>query len=399
MTADGSSYPVSPPSSPGQSSKEIFVQAMTFASTPRITNRLVAIAALILSALAFTVVTASADAATPAKSDITIKPFGLKHGDAKIMDTVHVGGTIVPFKNGQRVRVYYYNDGKKLKSKSVKIKSTDGQKGTFRSRIRIDRGGKWAVQAKYFGLKGKFPIQRSHTQRKDFGVRYQAIRNGSCGKVVAGFRKALNRLHMVPAQGKCFDGQMERAVLAYRKVNDYARNSKASKGIVKRVFNKKGGYHVRRPGLGNHGIHVEAPLSKQVIVFAKKGKPTAIFPIASGKASTPTILGTYSFYMKTPGTNSHGMVDSSYFIRGYAIHGYVDVPDYPASHGCLRTFIADQPRIYNMTEIGMPIYVFGNAFRSVGGVTPFSQEVPGGGTGPDLGPTGGLDPAAPHSAD
>ena len=377
------------------------MQAITLASNHRYSRRLTAVLAILFGAFAFAVAgTASAGAAAPAKSKVTIKPFGLKHGDAKIMDTVWVGGTVTPFKNGQHLRVYYFNDGHKLKSKSVKIKPSDsGPGGTFRSKIRIDRGGKWAVQAKYFGLKGKYPITRSHTVRKQFGVRYTAIRNGSCGKVVAGFRKALNRLHMVPAQGKCFDGQMERAVLAYRKVNDYARNSKASKGIVKRVFNKKGGYHVRRPGLGNHGIHVEAPLSKQVIVFAKKGKPTAIFPIASGKASTPTILGTYSFYMKTPGTNSHGMVDSSYFIRGYAIHGYVDVPDYPASHGCLRTFIADQPRIYNMTEIGMPIYVFGNAFRSVGGVTPFSQEVPGGGTGPDLGPTGGLDPAAPHSAD
>ena len=53
---------------------------------------------------------------------------------------------------------------------------------------------------------------------------------------------------------------------------------------------------------------------------------------------------------------------SSYFIRGYAIHGYKSVPNYPASHGCLRTFIADQPRIYDLTKIGMPIYTFGNAF-------------------------------------
>ena len=30
------------------------------------------------------------------------------------------------------------------------------------------------------------------------------------------------------------------------------------------------------------------------------------------------------------------MVNSNYFIRGYAIHGYPDVPVYPASHGCLR---------------------------------------------------------------
>ena len=35
------------------------------------------------------------------------------------------------------------------------------------------------------------------------------------------------------------------------------------------------------------------------------------------------------------------MVYSSYFIRGYAIHGYADVPTYAASHGCLRMPIPD----------------------------------------------------------
>jgi lipoprotein-anchoring transpeptidase ErfK/SrfK len=100
------------------------------------------------------------------------------------------------------------------------------------------------------------------------------------------------------------------------------------------------------------------------MVFARGKKPYAIFPIASGAPATPTILGTYSFYWKDPGYNEIGMYYSSYFIRGYAIHGYKSVPDYPASHGCLRTFIADQPRIYELTKIGQPIHLFGNAFRT-----------------------------------
>jgi lipoprotein-anchoring transpeptidase ErfK/SrfK len=48
------------------------------------------------------------------------------------------------------------------------------------------------------------------------------------------------------------------------------------------------------------------------------------------------VRGSFRVYSKTPGTNSKGMVNSLYFIRGYAIHGYPDVPVYPASHGCLR---------------------------------------------------------------
>ena len=46
------------------------------------------------------------------------------------------------------------------------------------------------------------------------------------------------------------------------------------------------------------------------------------------------------------------MYYSYYFYGGYAIHGYHSVPNYPASHGCLRTFIADQPEIYDRIFLG-----------------------------------------------
>ena len=63
--------------------------------------------------------------------------------------------------------------------------------------------------------------------------------------------------------------------------------------------------------------------------------------MSSGKPSTPTVLGRFRVYRKTPGTNAKGMVDSTYFIRGYAIHGYASVPTYNASHGCMRVPIPD----------------------------------------------------------
>ena len=52
------------------------------------------------------------------------------------------------------------------------------------------------------------------------------------------------------------------------------------------------------------------------------------------------------------------MVDSSYFIRGYAIHGYASVPAYPASHGCLRVPIPNALQIYNWVDIGDPIFLY-----------------------------------------
>ena len=80
--------------------------------------------------------------------------------------------------------------------------------------------------------------------------------------------------------------------------------------------------------------------------------------MSSGKPSTPTIQGHFRVYSKTPGTNAKGMYMSSYFIRGYAIHGYPSVPVFPASHGCLRVPNSEAVSIFNWLSIGDIVDVY-----------------------------------------
>lgn len=183
----------------------------------------------------------------------------------------------------------------------------------------------------------------------------EALHRGQCGHNVATFNQRLGEMGYVANRGRCFKGKTERGVLAYRKVNGMARNEHAGKGLVKRVFASRGRYRVRHPGAGEHA---EVPLDKQVLVLAKGSRPFAIYPVSTGKPSTPTVTGEYSFYRREPGYNAEGMYYSFYWHNGYAVHGYAEVPDYAASHGCVRTFIADQPRIYEQLKYGEPIFVF-----------------------------------------
>ena len=88
------------------------------------------------------------------------------------------------------------------------------------------------------------------------------------------------------------------------------------------------------------------------------GRVYRIYNVSSGKASTPTVLGPLQGLLKTLGTNAMGMVDSSYFIGGYAIHGYPDVPTFPASHGCLRVPIPNARSIYDWLRIGDRVDVY-----------------------------------------
>ena len=127
--------------------------------------------------------------------------------------------------------------------------------------------------------------------------------------------------------------------MAWRKVAGYSRTYIATADVFAGMLKGRGVFKVRHP---EDGRHVEARLNQQVLALINGGKVERIYHTSSGKPSTPTVQGKFRVYMKTPGTNAKGMVDSNYFIRGYAIHGYADVPPYNASHGCLRVPIAER---------------------------------------------------------
>ena len=59
-----------------------------------------------------------------------------------------------------------------------------------------------------------------------------------------------------------------------------------------------------------------------------------------------------------PGYLPDGMYYSNFFTGGYAIHGYNLAPDYPASHGCMRTPIVDAVFIYYWLRMNDAVDVY-----------------------------------------
>ena len=316
-------------------------------------NRRFSSAALAIAAV---LVLPAGAAATPKpipapQATVKVKVGDLKNGRAEIMQTVPVSGTLAPFVAGEKVRVTFYLDGHVLFSRNLGTRRS-GAKGVFKTSIEVRENGKYAVAAKHVATP---QLGADSSVRKSWKVSFPALHKGECGDVVVGFKKAMRAMGYIANDGRCYGGKTGRGVLAYRKVNEMTRSERAGAGLVKKAFSGKGGYTVRHPGGGEH---LEAPLSKQVLVFAKGDKPFAIYPISSGKYSTPTVTGHYQFIRPEPGYNSEGMYYSWYFYGGYAVHGYDSVPDYPASHGCLRTYIADQPEIYNRIHVGEDIWIW-----------------------------------------
>jgi len=305
--------------------------------------------------LAIPAAVSAAPAKTPAgppEATVKIRVGHLHGGRAPIYGTVPVSGTIAPFAPGQRVEVTFYLNGHKLLTRKVAVQRGSGGAGSFEASIIVREDGKYAVAAKHVATAA---LGGAGTTRKSWRVSFSSLHAGECGRVVKGFKKAMAKLGYASGGGSCFNGRTGREVLAYRKVNGMARTERAGKGLVKDVFGGRGGYRVRYPKAGEHA---EVPLAKQVLVLTKGAKPFAIYPVSTGKPSTPTVTGHYHFYLRSPGYNSEGMYYSFYWHNGYAVHGYAEVPDYAASHGCVRTFIADQPRIYYQLNYGESIFVF-----------------------------------------
>jgi hypothetical protein len=145
------------------------------------------------------------------------------------------------------------------------------------------------------------------------------------------------------------------ATKAFRKVNGMRRSEAYDPSIFRKLLMGQGAFQPRF----DDGRHVEVDISKQVMALVDGDKPVATFHVSTGAGGTPTVRGNFHFYMKQPGYNAKRMYYSVYFIGGYATHGYNPVPNYNASHGCVRNPIPFSRYIYDWINIGDPMHVYG----------------------------------------
>jgi hypothetical protein len=246
----------------------------------------------------------------------------------------------------------------------VTLYAIRGEKASKTVRRRVKAGGRFEFRFKVGGP-GRLRLVVKHAasaaqpafRTRDRGIMVVDWRAGAGErgtKVLLLQRALLEQGFATPVTGY-YDDATARAVLAFRKTNELGWDGYATTEVFAKLMRHRGAYQLRYPKAGKH---VEFDWSRQVLVLAKGGKPYRTYHTSSGAPVTPTVFGTYRFYLQTPGTNAKGMVHSSYFIGGYAIHGYASVPNYPASHGCLRVPIPNAASIFNWIDIGDQIFLY-----------------------------------------
>ncbi len=332
-------------------------------------RRLLAVTAALLSVTAPAASAASSPAGPPPASEppppapvatpvagrvlLLLEKVGGAPPFALVGERIVVRGVVWPYVGGQTVKVSVYREDRKVAVERVSVLAIGNGAGQFQISYASSYPGVVQARAAHYAtaqqaaFSGRSP--EVHVVQVNLGP-------GAQGQSVRLLQSELNALHYAVPLSAVFDEGTGRALIAYRKVTGLERMAFAGRRVFELLSHGAGRFHVHYPG---DGRHVEADLTRQVLAEIEPGgRVQAIFTMSSGKPSTPTVIGRFRVYLKTPGVNSEGMVDSNYFIRGYAIHGYAEVPTYAASHGCLRVPIPDAAGIYAWAHEGTPVDVY-----------------------------------------
>ena len=300
--------------------------------------------------------TKPATTTAPAKATLKLFLFGafFVHGQPLTVPGrgVQVGGVVAPYVPGQWVTVRALVGRRLIKSDRLLIKpSRTGSFGRFTETLASSRAGQLSVTI----VHARTAQQVGLLARRTYTVLAENAGFGSTGKFVALIQQRLAALHFYLPQSGVYDQQTGLAIDAYHRLLGWGTDQTLDGKTISYLLDGFGAFKVRYPG---DGTHVEGNLSKQVLALINGSQVYRIYPISSGKPSTPTILGHFHVYSRVPGYLPDGMYYSDFFYNGYAIHGYDPAPDYPASHGCMRLPIIDAISVFNWLTYGDVVDVY-----------------------------------------
>jgi N-acetylmuramoyl-L-alanine amidase len=174
---------------------------------------------------------------------------------------------------------------------------------------------------------------------------------GSRGRSVLVLEQRLAELrYALPRVDADYGLDTYQAVLAFQKVQGLPQTGR----VDERVWAALRRAATPRPRYG--GTHIEVSKGRQLLYVVRNGRVESIVHVSTG-ATGNTPLGTWRIYRKTPGWD-WVLWYPMYFLRGFAIHGYPDVPPYPASHGCVRVPMWIAPQLYSRFTHGQLVRIY-----------------------------------------
>jgi hypothetical protein len=265
---------------------------------------------------------------------------------------MHVTGEVRPYVPGQTVTFKVFLGRKVVQTQTLHVKlSSNKNYGRFTTVVKASAPGVLHLQV----VHKRTPQMQGFTSSRGVASVDTHAGFGSTGAFVQLIQQKLAAVHMYIPQSGVYDEKTGLAIDAYHRLLGHGTSQSLDGLTVSELLAGRGAFKVRYP---QDGRHAEGNLGLQLLALIDHGKVEAIYPISSGKPSTPTILGRFHVYLRTPNYLPDGMYFSNFFTGGYAIHGFDPAPDYPASHGCMRVPITDAISIWNWLALGDGVDVY-----------------------------------------
>ncbi len=185
----------------------------------------------------------------------------------------------------------------------------------------------------------------------DAAVRTPALTYGSRGPAVRDLEVRLRALSFVLQRvDDVYGRDTLEAVLAFQKLHGLARTGRVDVRLWEALA------RAGQPRARYGGDHIEVDKQRQLLMLVRDGRVALVAHVSTG-ATGNTPVGRWRVYRKVVGWD-WVLWYPMYFIGGFAIHGYPEVPAYPASHGCVRVPMWLAPRLFADHPYGTTVIVY-----------------------------------------
>jgi N-acetylmuramoyl-L-alanine amidase len=266
--------------------------------------------------------------------------------DVNLFGRAKASGSIRPAQPGKRATVRLYRNGKIAQRKRVRL--NDGR--SFKARFDIRKPGAFKAKLKFGTADLKTGSDASGRRR----TKLPSLSLGSTGAYVRRLEKRLIALgYVIPTIDKSFGTPTRDAMYAFNKIQRRARTG----GVTESTWRALANPRRPKPRSRSPRKHIEIDQTRQVVMWVKKGKVKWILHTSTG-AGGATRDGVFRMHRKIAGYSPNRLYYPSYFDGLRAIHGWPEVPNYPASHGCARIPMWAAVWAHNRAPIGMQVRVY-----------------------------------------
>ena len=291
-----------------------------------------------------------AETATVNSTFVPIKVAAIakvRMGTVNLFGRAKTSGLVKPAHPGRTITVRLYRNGRLAQKNEVRLR--DGGR-RFNAGFYIRKPGAFKAKVTFGSKDLKKGSDATGRRRTSLPV----LSLGSRGGFVKRLEKRLIRLgYVIPKADKSFDIPTRDAMYAFHKVQRRPRSGVVTESTWRALANPKR----PKPRVRSPRNHIEIDQTRQVIFWVRRGKVKWILHTSTG-AGGATRDGVFHVTREIHGYSPGRLYYPSYFDGLRAIHGWPEVPNYPASHGCARVPMWAAVWANNRSPIGMQVRVY-----------------------------------------